>query len=64
MYHKTIEVNLELTWQYPLSKFRPKQTKAVCVNQVEFSLWASLAVCMITLFSYYVALYLPSQAYH
>ena len=28
-------VNLELTWQYPLSEFRPKQMK-VCVNQLTF----------------------------
>jgi len=25
-------VDLELTWQYPMSEFRSKQTKAVCVN--------------------------------
>ena len=40
-------VDLELTWQYLLSEFRPKQTKAVCVNQVDLSLWASMAVSMI-----------------
>ena len=36
-------VDLELTWQYSLSEFRQKQTKAVCVNLVHLSLWASLA---------------------
>ena len=41
-------IDLELTWQYPLSEFRPKQTKAVCVNRVYPSLWASMALCTIT----------------
>ena len=36
-----IAVNLELIWQYPLSEFRPKQTKAASVNRVDLSLWAS-----------------------
>ena len=40
---KAIAVDLELTWQYPLSEFRPKQTKAVCVNLFHLSLWASMA---------------------
>ena len=29
---RAIAVDLELTWQHPLSEFRPKQTRAVCVN--------------------------------
>ena len=44
----TIAIDLELTWQYPLSELHPKQTKAVCVNQVDLSLWVSMAACMIT----------------
>ena len=44
---RTIVVDLELTWQYSLSVFRPKQTKGVCINQVDLSLWASMAVSMI-----------------
>ena len=46
-----IAVDLECTWQYPLSEFRPKQTKAACVNRVDLSLWASMAVSMITSFT-------------
>ena len=30
------------------SEFRPKQTKAACVNRFHLSLWASMAVSMIT----------------
>ena len=44
---RAIAVDLELTWQYPLSEFRPKQTKAVCVNRVDLSPWASMAVSII-----------------
>ena len=33
-----IPVNLGFTWQYPLSEFCPKQTKAVCANRVYLSL--------------------------
>ena len=29
---KAIAVDQKLTWQHLLSEFRPKQTKAVCVN--------------------------------
>ena len=29
-------VTLDLTWQYPLSEFCPKQKKAVCVHQFTF----------------------------
>ena len=44
-------VDLECTWQYLLTEFRPKQTKAVCVNRVDLSLWASMAVSMIMSFT-------------
>ena len=40
---RAIVVNLELTWQYLLSEFRPEQTKAACVNQVDLSPWTSMA---------------------
>ena len=45
-------VNLELTWQYQLSDFCSKETKAVCVNRFHLSLSASMAVCMIMSFMY------------
>ena len=45
---RAIAVDLDRTWQYPLSEFRPKQTKAVWVNRVDLSLWAAMAVGMIT----------------
>ena len=44
---RAIAVDLELTWQYLLSEFRPKQTRAVCVNRFHLSLWASMAAHMI-----------------
>ena len=47
---KSLVVDLELTWQHLLSEFRPKQTKAVCVNQFHLSLWACMAARMITSF--------------
>ena len=37
-------VDLEFTWQYQLSEFRPKQMKAVYENQVHLSLWDSMAI--------------------
>ena len=43
-----IAVGLELNLRYSLSEFGPKQTKAVCVNQVHLALWASMPVRMIT----------------
>ena len=36
-------VNLELIWQYPPSELCTKQTKSVCANQFNISLWASMA---------------------
>ena len=45
-------VDLELTWQHPLSEFRPKQTRAVCVNRFHLSLWACMGACMITSFTH------------
>ena len=36
---------------YQLSEFCSKQTKAVCVNWVDLSLWASIGVSMITSFT-------------
>jgi len=40
-------VDLELTWQHQLSEFRPKETKAVCLNQVDLPLWVPMAASMI-----------------
>ena len=48
---RAMVVKPKLTWQYPPSEFHPKQTKAVCVNQIHLSLWASMTVSAI-----YVAL--------
>ena len=44
---------VELTEQYLLSEFHPKQTKAACVNRVvnDHSLWASMAVGTTTSFT-------------
>ena len=38
---RAIAGDLELTWQYPLSEFRPKQTKAACVNPYTMGLYGS-----------------------
>ena len=45
---RAITVNLKLTWLYPLSEFRPTQTRAVYVIQVHLSLWVAMAVGMNT----------------
>ena len=37
-----IVVDLELTWQYLLSEFRPKQTKAVLISPFTMGLYGSL----------------------
>ena len=39
---RAIAVNLELTWQHPLSEFCPKLTKATRVNWVDLSPWQSI----------------------
>ena len=44
-------VDLDCTWQYPLSELPPKQKKAVCANRVHLSLWAAMAVGMIMSFT-------------
>ena len=48
---RAMVVKPKLTWQYPPSEFRPKQGKAACVNRVDLSLWAYIAVSMITSFT-------------
>ena len=59
-----ISVNLELTWQYPLSKFCSKQARAVCVNWFHPLLSASMAARIITSFTLHWLLTSRDHTHH
>ena len=57
-----IAVDLELTWQYPLS-FVPNKPGRRCENRFHISQWASTAACMITSFMYHVVILCITNCY-